>query len=88
MSGEHQTEGGGRRLVSLVLPVYNEKPSLATLHQRISDAIAPLDDDFEFVFVDDGSTDDSFDELCRLNRMDPRVRVVQGGRGSHRRDHR
>ncbi len=50
-------------LLSIVIPVYNAKPYLATLidgfrNQRHTD--------FELVLVDDGSTDGSYEELCRL----------------------
>ena len=48
-------EGEPELDVTIVLPVFNEEPSLATLHQRIAEAVDPLDDDYEFVFVDDGS---------------------------------
>jgi glycosyltransferase involved in cell wall biosynthesis len=72
------TKAGGKpRLVSFVLPVYNEESTLKELHARINDVMAGLVDDHELVFVDDGSTDRSFAVLSELNRRDARVRVVQ-----------
>src|SRR3954469_10493639 len=63
--------------VSVVVTVYNERASLAELHRR---ALATLDDapfSFELLYVDDGSSDGSFDELVRLRDGDERVRIVK-----------
>jgi len=65
------------RLISFVLPVYNERPSLEALHRKISQVMDALPDDFELIFVDDGSSDGSFDLLESLHQQDHRVRVVQ-----------
>jgi glycosyltransferase involved in cell wall biosynthesis len=63
--------------ISVVVPVYNEAESLDLLHERLSDALAPLEKSYELVFVDDGSTDGSFARLRALRERDPRVRVVR-----------
>jgi dolichol-phosphate mannosyltransferase len=65
-------------LVSIVVPVYHNAPSLPELHERFQ-ALATRHpaDRFEFVFVDDGSGDDSFAVLEGLAAADPRVRVVK-----------
>ena len=63
--------------LSVVIPVYNEGPSLAELYSR---TIATLDEaarTFELIFVDDGSTDTTFAELERLHAADGRVRAVR-----------
>jgi len=66
-----------QRLISFVLPVYDEEGSLNELHARIVETMRERDDDYEMVFVDDGSTDGSLHVLAALQRDDPRVRVVQ-----------
>src|SRR2546422_4637123 len=63
--------------ISLVVPVFNEEQSLELLYQQIVDAVAPLDNEFELIFVDDGSTDSSYSVLERLAAGDPRVVVVR-----------
>ncbi|HEY3128972.1 MAG TPA: glycosyltransferase family 2 protein [Acidobacteriota bacterium] len=63
--------------ISLVVPVFNEEHSLELLYQQVVDAVAPLDNDFELIFVDDGSTDGSYSVLERLAAGDPRVVVVR-----------
>lgn len=75
-SGVSQSDRAAR-LVSFVLPVYNEQPSLRALYEQISRVMDALPDDFELVFVDDGSSDGSFALLEALHREDRRVRVVQ-----------
>lgn len=55
-------------LLSMIIPVYNSRPYLATL---IRSLCAQTDMRFEAVFVDDGSTDGSYDELCRLTAEVP-----------------
>lgn len=63
--------------LSIVVPLYNERESLEELHVRILDAIRPLDAEYEVIFVDDGSTDGSFDVLQTLRGRDPNVRIIR-----------
>ena len=83
---EHKTEtvnprtgdgAGPRRLVSFVLPVYDEEGSLEELHERIVSVMDGVGDDYELLFIDDGSRDRSFEVLRRLREKDSRVRVVR-----------
>jgi polyisoprenyl-phosphate glycosyltransferase len=65
-------------LVSVVIPVYFNAPSLSELVRRLgamAESLRPHA--FEFVFVDDGSGDSSFDVLAELARSDRRVRVLR-----------
>jgi glycosyltransferase involved in cell wall biosynthesis len=63
--------------VSVVIPVYNEVENIPVLYERL---VGVLDDaklDFEIVFVDDGSTDNSGESLNEIGRSDKRVIVVE-----------
>jgi len=64
-------------VLSVVVPVYNEERSVELLYDEIAAALDPLDDEWEAVFVDDGSTDGSFAALTRLHSRAPNVRVVR-----------
>jgi len=65
-------------LFSIVVPVYYNASSLPDLLLEIQ-AVADknLDDDFEFIFVDDGSGDHSFAVLDALAQSEPRMRVIK-----------
>jgi len=75
-----------RALVAIVVPVHNEKDNLVRFHEEVSAVMRQLGDyDWEFVFVDDGSTDGSFEVLQTLRDLDPRVAAIRFPRnfGSH-----
>jgi len=63
-------------LISLVVPAYNEEEVLEAFHREVSEEIDRLPDDFEFVFVDDGSRDQTAPIMRQLAARDPRVRAV------------
>jgi glycosyltransferase involved in cell wall biosynthesis len=68
--------------ISLVVPLYNERDNLAPLHQELSSAMEAAGRSYELLFIDDGSTDGSLDELRRLKAYDPRVRVIRLARNT------
>ncbi|MEM7136333.1 MAG: glycosyltransferase family 2 protein [Myxococcota bacterium] len=62
--------------VSIVVPGLNEAESLPLLAAQIAEAIGS-DTRYELIFVDDGSTDDSWEVIQRLHDDDPRVRGIR-----------
>ena len=63
--------------ISIVVPLFNEEESLVELHQQLSKAVCSLEKPIEFLFIDDGSTDNSMQVLSELHKKDPQVRIVQ-----------
>ncbi|MCB2225998.1 MAG: glycosyltransferase family 2 protein [Desulfarculaceae bacterium] len=63
--------------LSVVIPIYNESANLEALHQEVHAALIPTGLDYEVIFVDDGSRDDSFAILARLAEGEPRDVVVR-----------
>ena len=63
--------------LSVVVPILNEEESIPHLHQKVVDALSGHVEVFELVFVDDGSTDTSFEVLSELASRDPRVTVLK-----------
>ncbi|MFZ1864989.1 MAG: glycosyltransferase family 2 protein [Polyangiales bacterium] len=62
--------------VTLVVPGLNEAESLPLLASQVKEALEP-EASYELIFVDDGSTDDSWQVIQDLNQNDPRVRGVR-----------
>jgi glycosyltransferase involved in cell wall biosynthesis len=64
-------------MISLVVPVYNEEESLQELHAEIADVAKTFGWDIEILFIDDGSSDESWQVVERLAAGDPRVRGLR-----------
>jgi glycosyltransferase involved in cell wall biosynthesis len=66
-----------REGVSVVLPVFNERDNLEPLHPQLTDALKLLGREYEVIYVDDGSTDGSWEVLRALAAGDAHVRLVR-----------
>jgi polyisoprenyl-phosphate glycosyltransferase len=67
-----------RKFVSIVIPFFNEATGVDTLYAALEPIINSVTEiDWELVCIDDGSTDDTLDNLKRLISIDPRVQVVE-----------
>ncbi|HEU4913915.1 MAG TPA: glycosyltransferase family 2 protein [Candidatus Saccharimonadales bacterium] len=64
-------------LISIIIPVYNEAENLPVLYEELDKHTKKLAYDFEILFVDDGSSDNSAQTLCRLADDHQQVKVVQ-----------
>ena len=63
--------------LSVVIPIRNEAPSLEELHRELTETLRLWGRSYEIIIVDDGSTDESFDILARLQAVDPALRVIR-----------
>ena len=66
--------------ISLVIPVYNEEESLPILYGHLTELMNSNRYEFEIIFVNDGSRDNSFAILLNFQATDSRVKVVDLGR--------
>jgi glycosyltransferase involved in cell wall biosynthesis len=64
-------------MLSIVIPIHNEEPSILPLYDRLIAVLEPLNKPFEIIFVDDASADRSFDLLANLAETDPRMKVIR-----------
>jgi dolichol-phosphate mannosyltransferase len=63
-------------LLSVIVPCYNEQDVLRATHERLTSVLAGLSLDYELLFVNDGSRDDTHLLLTELQLVDPHVRVL------------
>jgi glycosyltransferase involved in cell wall biosynthesis len=72
-------------LLSVVTPAYNEEGNLPILYERLSNALVSIDIDWEWIVVDDHSSDRTFTAIGEIAARDPRVHAVRFARnfGSH-----
>ena len=66
--------------ISVVVPCYNEQESIVLFYEEISKVAERMEEEFEFVFINDGSTDDSLEQLKLLHTQDIRVNYISFSR--------
>jgi glycosyltransferase involved in cell wall biosynthesis len=68
-------------LISVVVPAYNEAEGIAHFHERATAAMQAIADcDYEFVYVDDGSKDGTYDILNGIAKADSHAQVIKFSR--------
>jgi len=63
--------------LSVVIPIRNEAASIEELHRELTATLDAWGRPYELIVVDDGSTDESFETLARIQAIDPRLRVIR-----------
>src|SRR5215469_17483710 len=64
-------------MLSIVIPIHNEEPSILPLYDRLPAVLESVQKPYEILFVDDASTDRSFDLLANLVETDLRLKVIR-----------
>ena len=69
------------KLLSVVIPCFNEELVLRATHQRLAQTVGAINDfEYELIFVDDGSSDGTFAMLTEIQAQDRRTRVIRFSR--------
>ena len=68
------------KLLSIIVPCYNEEPALQLFYDAIQKVAPDLPTELEFIFVDDGSRDGTLQKIQQLHAQDPRIRFVSFSR--------
>jgi len=61
-------------MISIVVPVYNEKENIKPLYEKIRESVK---EDFEVIFVDDGSNDGTYEEIKKLHDNGERIKCIR-----------
>lgn len=68
------------KLLSIIVPIYNESENIKPLHKAVSDQLQKLKYNYELLFIDDGSKDDSLKRLAAIAKHDPHTRILEFAR--------
>lgn len=63
--------------ISIIIPCYNESENITDTVNNIDKYIKSLGYDYEFIFVDDGSTDDTYDRILELSAKRHDIHVIR-----------
>lgn len=63
-------------MISVVVPIYNEEELITTFHAAVAEALKDIREDWEVVYVNDGSRDRSLDLMKDMQKFDPHVVIV------------
>jgi len=66
--------------ISIVVPLYNEEKNIRLMYDRLVSSILKITSNFEIIYVNDGSNDNSFLELVKLSNEDERVKYINFSR--------
>jgi glycosyltransferase involved in cell wall biosynthesis len=63
--------------LSIIIPVFNEENNLTPLYSELTEVLGKLNQSYEIMFIDDGSTDNSFEMLSAIHAEDSSVKIIQ-----------
>lgn len=66
--------------LSVIVPVYNEQDSIPELYSRLKASVTQITDNYELIFINDGSRDQSLFRLIELSKTDPKVYFINFSR--------
>lgn len=63
--------------ISVVIPAYNEELNVEPLSNKVKSVLNTITSKYEIIFVDDGSKDNTFENLQKLNKKDKKIRIIK-----------
>ena len=61
-------------MISVIIPIFNEEENINKLSKSITEALSDID--YEVLFINDGSTDNSENEILKLSSTDTKIRLI------------
>ena len=69
-----------KKKISIIVPCYNEQESVPLFYKETKKVLDKLEEDYELIFVDDGSKDNTLDEIEKLSKKDRKVLYISFSR--------
>jgi len=63
--------------LSIIIPTFNEEKNIAPLHNELLEILTTLNYKYEIIFIDDGSTDNTFKEILKLKAQNKNIRIIK-----------
>lgn len=63
--------------ISVVIPVHNEEGNVKELYAKLRNVLSPITENYELIFVDDGSSDKTFNILKEINKEDQKMKAIK-----------
>ena len=64
-------------MITLVIPAYNEETVLPSLFERLKNSLKDINDSFEVILIDDGSSDNTWNIIAEYNREYPYIKGIR-----------
>jgi len=64
-------------VISVIIPFYNEEDNIEPLYEQLTNTLKDLKREYKIIFVDDGSTDNSFRNMLKVKEKDENVRILK-----------
>ncbi len=66
--------------ISVIIPIYNESAIIEELYNRLKNNVLKISQNYELIFVNDGSRDNSLEELIKLTQIDKNIKYINFSR--------
>ena len=63
--------------LSVIVPCFNESENIDNCLKKLKENLIKITENFEIIFVDDGSIDNTFSKLFSLSKIDERIKIVK-----------
>lgn len=67
-------------MISIIVPMYNEEEVIDIFFEKIEAVLNTLDEDFEIICIDDGSTDGTFEKLEHHSKRNSAIKIIEFSR--------
>jgi glycosyltransferase involved in cell wall biosynthesis len=64
-------------MISIVVPFYNEEENIEPLYSELSDTLKKMNREYIIIFIDDGSTDNTFKNMLKVHEKDNKVKIIK-----------